>query len=844
MGVSRLLTYIHKTDGARRKVHLAEFARRKRTQTGKNPKLVCDYITFKTQLLASIDSSLIDRKKLPDYAKLYGGNYQVYEKRVQLFVKTLRQLGVDLVFFVDGPIGVNEAELQARLPQRKERYLLELQRIATETEICDQKKDSTSLVWDTPQLASTQVLMTLRDAGVQIIICQGEADIEIAQYARSHVEVLGILSTDTDFSIMKNCTLFPITLNNNILGIKSQMMGIKSIVCEMVSPATLASSLELEEQQLPDLSILCGNDYTKTLNRQLDIWTELELDSTDIKSIAQWLHGKNIPLTKYQPMHDFLLKHPQYLEAVQCSYRFYSQNPSTEVQLIEPASLLCSFMKEEIQAGCMVYSLLSVVKNGVYWCPIVRESLTLGHPSMHDLLLPVRKVIYMLLGLKSVREFGRTSALSFAETSINVDVEDLQIIQSLQGMDNNAKMSGVFHLMVNAYELSHPGAIEDIIKQVKETPLQMPSCISIRDTIMCAALLFTTKVNDTFQPPHCFIQTELSSLLVSCLTCCAQIPPHQTSLLPSMRAITLGNRFLYTLKHVYYLASVVGLGRKLPQPKDLFYLMAFIPYHVLITHQSSDDSGELMRIRKAKETTLSLEAVRTFLLAISSPGQSPKFSELVHLFSSAVKAVEENRESLDPDESFPFSLPMNTSEDSSQAETDDEEAPQVSLQAPDASITVTVPNQSITTSNTCLGGHNASKPENAGLNEQRCSLPVFEHRDSILRLIAAHKVVCIVGETGCGKSSQIPQYIIDDSSKPRVCRILVSQPNHMAAKNLTIRVADERNEEVGGTVGYCSEGASRVSEKTLLTYCTTEYMLEVRMANLHASEYVLHNVHS
>ena len=814
MGVSRLLKYIEENDDARQNVQLAELAKRKLKQTGKFPKLVCDYITLKIELLSLQDSALIHRKELPRYSLLCGGNYQLYAKRVQMFVKTFQQLGIDLVFFVDGPIGANEAELQAKLSERKKRYLLSLQTIATETEICDQKKDSTSLVWHTPELASAQVLMTLRDAGVQIIICQGEADIEIAQYARSHVEVLGILANDTDFSIMKNCTLFPMALNRNILGIKSH----DSIVCEMVSPTTLARSLDLEEQQLPDLSILCGNGYTKTLNRQLDVWTELELDSTDIKSIAQWLHGKNIPLTKYQPMHDFLLKHPQYLEAVQCSYRFYS---STGVQLIEPASLFCSFVKKEIQAGCMVYGLLSVVENAVYWRSIVGESLTLGHPSMHDLLLPVRKVIYMLLGLKSVREFGRTSTHSFAETSINVHVEDMQIIHSLQGIDNNAKMSGVFHLMVNACELSHPGAVKSIIEQIKETPLQMP--ISIRDAIMCAALLFTTKVNDTFQPPHCFIKTELSSLLVSCLTCCAQIPPHQTSLLPSMRAITLGNRFLHTLKHVYYLASVVGLGRKLPQPKDLFYPMAFIPYHVLITHQkNSDDSCKLMRIRKAKEIALSLEAVHTFLLAILSPGQLPNFSELVHLFSSAVKAVEDNRESLDPDESFPLST---RSEDSSQADTDDEETLQVPPQAPDASISVTVPNQ---TSIAHLSSHSASKPENLDLNKQKCSLPVFKHRESILRLIAAHQIVCIVGETGCGKSSQIPQYIIDDSSKPRVCRILVSQPNHMAAKNLAKRVAYERNEEVGGTVGYCSEGASNVSKKTRLTYCTTEYMLEVR----------------
>ena len=818
MGVFRLLTYIQHNDDARQNVGLAELVKRKVEKTGKTPKLICDYISFKTEFLALVDMALIRCKKLPQRSLLYGGNYQVYEKRVQMFVKAFQHLGVDLIVFVDGPLGISETELQAKLSKQKEQYLIQLQRIAIEADICEQKKDSTSVVWDSPQLSSTQVLMTLKEAGVQIIICHGEADMEIAQYARSHEEVLGILSTDTDFSIIKNCTLFPISLNQGIL----KLQRLSDIACEIVSPATLASSLSIEEEQLPDLSILCGNDYTKILNRQLDIWTELELDGTDIKSIAKWLEGKPIPLINYQPMHNFLLKHSQYLEAVQCSYQFYSQNPPKGVRSIEPASLFYSFMEKEIEEGCMSYSLLSIIKGGVYWRSIVRESLTLGHPSMHDLLLPVRKVMYMLLGLRCVKEFGRTPTHSFAEININVDIEDTQIIHSLRGMDSNAKLSSVFHLMVNAHELPHTRAIKDTLKRVaKETSLQMP--ISLRDTIMCAALLYTTKA---LQPPHCFTKPEISSLIVSCLTCCARIPPYQTSLLPTMRAITLGNRFLYTLKHVYYLTSLVGLGSRFPEPKDLFYLMAFIPYHVLITHQNSDDSSELVRIRMAKELALSLEAVHTLYLAISSPGPSPKFSKLLQLFSSAVIAVEDNRESLDPDISFPFLLSMEESltgsEDSSQAETDEENVLQVTQ------ASVVLPNQGITASAACLGGHNASKPERLGMNYP---LPVFEHRDNILDHIAAHKVVCIIGETGCGKSSQIPQFIIDDfinSGKPHVCRILISQPNYMAAKSLAKRVAGERNEEVGRTVGYCSEGASAVSVETLLTYCTTEYMLEVR----------------
>ena len=842
MGVTGLLTYILEHDGARRTVHLAELADRTLEQTGKEPKIVCDYLNVKSALLAKMDAALIRHRKLSRHSLLYGGNYQLYAKRVLSFVRAFQHLGINLVFFVDGPLGVNETELQAMLLEKKARYLVLLQRIASVTQICDQQQDCTSAhtVWEIPQLASLQALMTLRDAGAQIVICQGEADMEIAEYARSHKEVLGILSKDADFSIMKDCTLFPIALfdSQNTLGFElekiDEMPG--EIVCEAVSPATLASSLDIKEEQLPDLSILCGNHYTRALNKQLDIWIELELEDTDIETVAKWLREKDVPLTNYQPINNFLLKHPEYSEAVQCSYQFYTQNPTKEVRSTKPISLFYSTMKEEIQAGCMLYGLLTIVKNGTYWRLAFHESLTLGHPSMHDLLLPVRKVMYMLLGVECVREFGRTPTHSFTETSINVDIEgtqDLKLMHSIRGMDNDAKMAVVFHLMMSTCDISHSSALKDTLEKVVQESPFIPPPLSVRDTMMCTALQYTAKINETLQSPHSFTDAELAILLVSCLTCCAQIPPLQTSLLPSMRAITFSNRFLYTLEHVYYLASLVGLGRELPEPKDLFYSMAFVPYHILVTHKSdNDDNSEIETIRAVRDTVLSLEAVRTFNLAIVSPDQPTKFCELVHLFSSAVKAVENNRESLIHN-SYSTEAPVSATE-SEQSDTDEKLPLVPQILSPDPTV---LSNQKATSSTISL---QIQKSKITGFSKPKDKLPVFEHRDNILQLIASHKVVCIVGQTGCGKSSQIPQYIVNDfikSSTPQDCRILVSQPNHTAAKNLATRVAFERKEEVGRTVGYCSEKRMVVSEKTLLTYCTTEYMLKVRHINCYAHEW-------
>ena len=109
-------------------------------------------------------------------------------------------------------------------------------------------------------------------------------------------------------------------------------------------------------------------------------------------------------------------------------------------------------------------------------------------------------------------------------------------------------------------------------------------------------------------------------------------------------------------------------------------------------------------------------------------------------------------------------------------------------------------------------------------------LPIAAHRHKLLELIEENRIVCVEGETGCGKSTRVPQYILDYSlslSPPRECRVLVSQPRRMAAIKLAERVATERGERVGYTVGYCVGGENTNSSVAAITYCTTGYLLQV-----------------
>ncbi|KAM6220257.1 putative ATP-dependent RNA helicase DHX57 [Rhynchocyon petersi] len=112
--------------------------------------------------------------------------------------------------------------------------------------------------------------------------------------------------------------------------------------------------------------------------------------------------------------------------------------------------------------------------------------------------------------------------------------------------------------------------------------------------------------------------------------------------------------------------------------------------------------------------------------------------------------------------------------------------------------------------------------------QERQSLPAWEQRETILKLLRKHKVLVVSGMTGCGKTTQIPQFILDDSLNgppQKVANIICTQPRRISAVSVAERVAKERVERVGLTVGYQIRLESVKSSATRLLYCTTGVLL-------------------
>ncbi|CCF57394.1 hypothetical protein KAFR_0C04030 [Kazachstania africana CBS 2517] len=120
----------------------------------------------------------------------------------------------------------------------------------------------------------------------------------------------------------------------------------------------------------------------------------------------------------------------------------------------------------------------------------------------------------------------------------------------------------------------------------------------------------------------------------------------------------------------------------------------------------------------------------------------------------------------------------------------------------------------------------------------RSALPVFQNKDEIMGHIERNQVTVLIGETGSGKSTQIPQFVLEHLYKVnRKGSIAVTQPRRVAAINLATRVASENGCNVGDRVGYSVRFDNTTSAKTRIKYLTDGMLLRELMMNNSLKEY-------
>ena len=125
-------------------------------------------------------------------------------------------------------------------------------------------------------------------------------------------------------------------------------------------------------------------------------------------------------------------------------------------------------------------------------------------------------------------------------------------------------------------------------------------------------------------------------------------------------------------------------------------------------------------------------------------------------------------------------------------------------------------------------------PNYHSMQQIRAKLPAYTHQQEICDIIQNNRVTILSGDTGCGKSTQVPQFVLD--SNP-TCNIVVTQPRRISAISIAERVANERCEKVGNVVGYNVRLDTATSPSTQLVFLTPGVLLRKFQSSFDLKEY-------
>ena len=981
-----------------------------RSSGAKKAELLCDFSSVVRWVLSRHDREQIQHGKLSPYSTLHGGDFNMYSECMYKFVESIEQLGIQLVFFIDGPPGSKKEELESNFERYKEDALRTQEACASMEQICAGNKDVLQTKWTLTEMVSIQVQYVLRDAGVFVICCPGQSLSKMAQYSKSHDQVIGVVSNNIElpFFVHGLKVIAPDLISQ---GDATPVGVLSGGHCEAVSSTSLASAFGITEHHLSDLAILCQCDDSMLVELGLGIGT--------LEALVKWLQIQEEPISgERYPKYAAIKRHvaSQFLLLPQCedelasdaeqdssvSCELSNEKPSSSGEHVKSEAVgnsLAEIVRLRVQNGSMMPHLLSIVE-GRYWRNSAVELASLGQPCINDLTLCLRKSLYSMMGLKSVTEYGQTSTRAFDTIAIELKACidcGVTLLQSLEERSQNERLSLLFDLVGNAQYYQETEKLHDLVFAACQVGSDIAEPMSGSAVMVCAALLLLFQSNEIIS---CFPQIkyfELDALLVTCLTCVAGYSPCVLQHRPPVCAVSTGMYFSHILEQIYIIASYLGLSGTLPAPAHLFYSMAYVPYYVAGLSEvtkvtpSHVDGPSMTMIQDLFSSLQNLEPVLALRAEIINGSKNPNLPRLLQLFSSSVDAVNAYREQRREEESSKSSLPLKggfnlridrtddtelsssfnsdssvfgkcnelssaqeyeaseedlyfaskfgdvidgdanddvmaddddnigdgdtddsvflmcdveqtTSEaldsDSERAKqqdapeklsadlVDDGHAPVSGEEGLLSAEEGHLPTKTCTNSDAepriltsdCVAhdkiesdvkpsfphsnpphphSHHVISPRSPRHSdplyshshpdtphprsipnpvrkeeEEKQELPVMIHRERIIELVRNHRVVCIEGETGCGKSTKIPQFILDDSLKnnPAVpCRIIVTQPRRVAVVKLAERVAAERKERIGQSVGYCIGGERNRTSETSLTYCTVGYLLQVSL---------------
>ncbi|XP_019854966.1 PREDICTED: uncharacterized protein LOC109583897 isoform X2 [Amphimedon queenslandica] len=592
MGVKGLLKYIRNCPTGVRPEPLVlstETKRKSRDPTAAKAILVCDFIAIVFWLLDIVHDA---KKSSERYIALYGADFKEYTSRLIRFVEMLRHIDIEPVFFCDGPRGSGK-EYEMKLSTWEKRTKDSLKVILSHSFITkyDAKTEVKFGKKIMQPLLVTELVMALQEAKVELITCEGEADNLMAEYMRTHGNVCGILTNDTDMMLMDGVTAIHYKLfdQENALKLSDDDIPddykIAEVHCGAISPGYLARRLKIDEKCLPAFSVLCGNDFTTDLNDEIDVkklvfgYINYNYVKTYeyTKTVLKWIKDNEeackdpVSFLAIREIADVCKKNPRYAAAVHYSYAFYTcSHPmpasSGDSSVSTAASPLCDFIASEVKIDRMC---LPVVRNGILWRDEI-EQLDEKLCCIYDVLQPVRTIIYKLLCCKSVTEFGQSKIDECVPRPIDVPSpcvpEDLDTLR--KEISHEQKIS----LLVEVFKKpDHIVLLKSFAKSFKDIPptSRVPDIGSL---LACVCFIYSYQ-NKLIPEDY------VTPILQAFFYCSLEKLPPRILARPGPTGITMSSHLMITLTHARWFLSLLGLHQELPLPSSVFQPYVYIPLH-------------------------------------------------------------------------------------------------------------------------------------------------------------------------------------------------------------------------------------------------------------------------
>ena len=126
-------------------------------------------------------------------------------------------------------------------------------------------------------------------------------------------------------------------------------------------------------------------------------------------------------------------------------------------------------------------------------------------------------------------------------------------------------------------------------------------------------------------------------------------------------------------------------------------------------------------------------------------------------------------------------------------------------------------------------------------------LPIYKYKQELINKINDENIniIIIIGETGCGKTTQVPKIIYENCSLENKM-ICITQPRRIAAISISERVSEEMNTRIGELVGYSVRFKEKMSKKTKIKYVTDGMLIRECIIDKNLSKYkyiILDEIH-